>query len=131
MDRNRGPIEVALTKDLDGLPGDVRGSGLAEAAIRLAWLLDFNGCEPCEACGCTGRHRVSGRDAPAIARELRETVAELRAAAGPPKVEDDVDEIAQRRAARRAQAQNPKPAPGGKQRRTRSRGTGGKRGTGP
>lgn len=85
---NRKPLRKAVLDELDQLPNGLRDGALATAAVALAELLPDS----------------SPRDAVALARELRQTMAELRAAAvaTPEEEVDPVDELARRRARRRA-----------------------------
>ena len=82
-----GAVEAAVLRDLDRMPEIVQISAVAAAARALARAID------------------AGQESRAqCARELRACMADLRALA-PAKPEDDtVDDLASRRAARRAAA---------------------------
>lgn len=97
-------VTDAARCELDRLPEPIRSSVLAASARTLAERLD----------------EASTRDAPALARELRATVGELRELAkAAPKEADPLDEISARRAARLAGAQASKRATGTDNRRAR------------
>lgn len=108
-------VEAAVKADLDSLPEQVRSSGLAAAALTLASMLDEG---------------VPARDAAAVGRELRQSLAALRdlARAAPTK-EDPLDELEKRRSARVTGSPIPDGADSGKVIRKRSSGTRGKRGS--
>lgn len=97
--RRRGAVEAAVARDLRALPAALRRSGLAAAALELARRLDRPGHAPCEVCGCEGIEATSDRDAAALERELRATLAALPRPAATAK--DRVDEVAEKRAERR------------------------------
>lgn len=82
-----GKVESAVRRDLRSLDAGVRRSGLAESALALARRMD----DP----------EQSDRDAATVARELRSTMAALRAVRPAVQRKDKVDEVAARRAARR------------------------------
>lgn len=85
--RAKRPANVAdrVRDDLAKLPEALRTSALAGAAELLAERLLV--AEP--------------REAPALARELRATLDDLRARAGTPIQEDHIDQLAKRRRANR------------------------------
>lgn len=88
-DDGDGLVEAAVRRDLDRLPCPLRGTTSAATAIALARELD--------------RGRLMST-AP-VAKELRETMRELAAAAVQFEVKGDaVDELNQRRAERRTAA---------------------------
>jgi hypothetical protein len=88
-DDGDGLVEAAVRRDLDRLPSPLRGTTSAATAIALARELD--------------RGRLMST-AP-VAKELRETMRELAAAAVQFEVKGDaVDELNQRRAERRTAA---------------------------
>jgi len=79
-------VSEALDDDLEGMPEAVRNSTLAAGARVAAKILDD---EP------------GARDAASLLKELRGTMAELRAMAdAAPEESDPIDELNRRRAAR-------------------------------
>ena len=85
-------IADAVGAEINLLPDQLRRSGLAATARTLAERLDEAG----------------SRDSSALARELRACLTELRhLAAAVPVEADPVDELAAKRAARRASAASP------------------------
>jgi hypothetical protein len=83
-------VSKALLADLDGMPEAVRNSTLAAGARVAAGILDS---EP------------GARDAASLLKELRATMAELRAMAdAAPAEEDPIDELSRRKAARQSGA---------------------------
>lgn len=86
-----GPVSQSVTTLLGSLPVTVAESPTAMAAVELARSIDQG----------PDTYRFQA----ALVRELRECVAELRSAAeAMGSTEDDVDDLAARRAARRAAA---------------------------
>jgi hypothetical protein len=76
-------VVAAVGRELEPLPDVLRDGALAAAALALAEKID---------------RRVSWADV----KELRESMAALRALAPPGEEADEVDEVAARRRARRA-----------------------------
>lgn len=94
-------VSAALSRDLDGMPEQVRSSTLAAVARQLAEVLDG---EP------------GARDAASVAKELRAAMAELKVMSqAAPKESDPIDELSRRRDARVADASVPDRAAGGGQ----------------
>jgi hypothetical protein len=85
----RGPVELAVRRDLARLDDEAKRSGLAASALALAQLLD-------------GTSPLTARDQATVAAELRQTLAELGKRATPKRQEDEVDQLRARRDARRA-----------------------------
>jgi hypothetical protein len=83
-----GPVEAGVAKDLKALPADLRGSGLAASALALARELD------------TAENSATSKAM--CARALAESLEKLRALAPPKQEADKLDELARRRARRRA-----------------------------
>lgn len=87
---NRSDVRAAVEAELAGLPDDLATSSTAASALRLADSIDLG----------TETYRFQS----ALVAQLRECMTELRALA-PPKVEGDhVDELNDKRAARRRAA---------------------------
>lgn len=87
---NRSDVRDAVEAELAGLPDDLATSSTAASALRLADSIDLG----------TETYRFQS----ALVAQLRECMTELRALA-PPKVEGDhVDELNDKRAARRRAA---------------------------
>ncbi|GIH91953.1 hypothetical protein Psi01_25830 [Planobispora siamensis] len=106
-----GPVESQTRADIEALGPLTRVQpSLAETAYTLARALDEG----------------AGLSTAAIARELRSVLTEI-AKVVPESREDTVDDLAARRAARRATAADSEPAASGEQRGGRSGGTGRKR----
>jgi hypothetical protein len=86
----RTSVVDAIERDLAEMPERVRGSALAATAVQLAYELQdpYNSATSKSMC----------------AKSLMEALAALRALAPPKRKADDVDEIADRRAQRRAAA---------------------------
>jgi hypothetical protein len=79
-------VEAALRTEIEALPADLQRSSLAATALALAAQMDSP--------------RNGGTSKAMIAKEYRETLRELRAAA-PAKVEDnELDRVRRRRAGR-------------------------------
>ncbi len=93
-------MSESLRADLDGMPKAVRESTLAAGARVAAAILDD---EP------------GARDAAALLKELRATMAELKIMADAAPVEaDPIDELSRRKAARQSGAHlSQRPAGGG------------------
>lgn len=82
-------VVEAVGRELDALPGVLAEGALAASALALAEAIDAPGSATSKAM---------------VAKELRETMAALRALA-PPKVERDrIDEVNQKREQRRRSA---------------------------
>lgn len=81
-----GPVEAATRRDISDLPKRLQESGMAATALTLARRLDEAGL----------------RDSPPLARELRTVLVALQAQAPKKSEGDDLDELARRRAERRA-----------------------------
>jgi hypothetical protein len=102
----QGEVEQAVRRDIRRLPAAERRSGLAMTALALARLLDGEFAAVCRECGSDVAVLVtaSSRDSASVAGQLRATLAELRRSmpAAKAKQRDSVDELRDRRAARRA-----------------------------
>lgn len=79
-------VTEALDHELEEMPSRARASTAAAQARAMALILD----DP----------RVSGAQKALCNRELRETMAALRALAPPKRDKDPVDELTERRSAR-------------------------------
>lgn len=88
--RQLGPVESAVERDLGALPEGLAGSALAATALALAREID-------------GDNSATSKSM--CANSLTAALERLRALAPPEREADGVDEIARRRAARRAAAQ--------------------------
>jgi hypothetical protein len=82
----RGPVELAVTRDLAPLPDSLRKGGVAAAALRLAHELD--------------RGIVIGRDAAGHVREIRQCLTVLREWAPVASQGDKTDRARDRRETR-------------------------------
>lgn len=87
--RRKGPVELAILRDLKAFPDDLRKGGIASAALRLAVELDSG--------------IVLGRDAAGHAREIRQCLVQLREFAPGEVRGDATDEVRERRERRLAQ----------------------------
>lgn len=87
--RRKGPVELAVLRDLKAFPDDLRQGGIAAAALRMAMELDAG--------------IVLGRDAAGHAREIRQCLVQLREFAPGEVRGDATDEIRERREKRLAQ----------------------------
>jgi hypothetical protein len=94
--RPQGRVERGVRADLRRLGVTPSGSALAALAVELAMQLDQAAGDP----------DVGASGSAALARELRQLLAALSAKTGArgPTERDSVDELQQRRAARRQQA---------------------------
>ena len=86
---DHGDTEAAVRRDLRAFPLKARRSALATAAITLARRIDQGNVTPPELA--------------ALTRELRAALADLAKAQPPQREQDRVDDLAGRRADRRAQ----------------------------
>lgn len=86
--RRVGPQEAAVQRDLERLPEADRNGALAALALNLARRLDA---------GPAGL-----RDTASVARELRATLVEIANRVVPLPEADPLDDLAERRASRRA-----------------------------
>jgi hypothetical protein len=77
-----------VKRDLAELPKDLRESGLAEGALAIARVMDDFETSPAEMASCL--------------RALHAALNRLRELAPPKEAKDGVDQIAERRAKRRA-----------------------------
>ncbi|MFG2515974.1 hypothetical protein [Streptomyces sp. NPDC048584] len=94
----RGAVAAATTAELEDLGVDPTANAQAAAALRLAAELD-SAPDPKAAAG--------------VARELRQAMAVVRAAAPPKERGDRIDQLAARRTERRAGAVSPAAGKGG------------------
>jgi hypothetical protein len=86
--QRKGPVELAVRRDLARYPDDMRKGGIAAAALRLASELDA--------------HLVVGRDAAGHAREIRMCLTQLHDFAPGEVRGDSTDEVRERRERRLA-----------------------------
>lgn len=94
MGASAGPVATATQAELDALPEHLRHIPEARLCLTLAYNVD-----------------MQRADLPSVSREYRAALAALReAVARAGKRGDSVDEIEARRAARRAEAANPRRA---------------------
>lgn len=84
--RRKGAVEKAVFDELKAMPADLRGSGLAAAALALARDIDTPGNSATSRSMC--------------ARELREHLDRLRELAPPKKERDRLDDLKDSRVAR-------------------------------
>ena len=80
-------VVEAVNRDLARMPGDLRDSALAATALAMAEQLD-------------GDNSATSKSM--CAKALLDTMAVLRGLAPPERVKDDVDQLAEKRRARRA-----------------------------
>jgi hypothetical protein len=95
---SRGPVELAVGRDLRRLPPDDRRSALAASALTLAKLLDSAGIPEEEPDRLGVDKRLSS--AAQAARELRGTMTDLLKSA--PTARSGIDDLRARRAAKAA-----------------------------
>lgn len=89
-----GPVEQAVRDDVEQL-GDLVGvePSLSELAFRLAREVDRASVTACEACGEPVPAQEESRSLPALAKELRATLAQLLAARAPEEDDDDLGDL--------------------------------------
>lgn len=85
--KKKGPVEVAVERDVKALGGDLAGSVLAETALALARELD---------------QENSATSKSMCAKSMVEVLAEMRALVPPTPEEDEVERARKRRADRLA-----------------------------
>ena len=85
----RGPVELAVLRDLKAFPDDLRKGGIAAAALKLARMIDIGA--------------MSARDLSAMAAQVRMSLVTLREIAPGEAKGDHTDEVRERRERRLAQ----------------------------
>lgn len=89
-----GPVEKTVRDDVEQL-GDLVGvePSLSEVAYRLAREIDNANGRACMSCGELIPSQEEARTLPALAKELRATLAQLLAARAPGEDDDDLDDL--------------------------------------